>query len=129
MAMEDRHADTLNGPPCPRCESLTVRRSKRQGAREYLASSVGIYPFRCGNCTHRFLGLFLGKHYWSWSVKPFLEGLRREWTRDRKYYLVVTILCVGTFLSFYGARWLVEHPAAQEIVKKIVRGFSVDLSR
>src|SRR2546422_4644518 len=77
-SMEDRHADTFDGPPCPRCESLTVRRSRRQGAREYLASSVGIYPFRCGNCTHRYLGLFLGRHYWAWSVKPFLEGLRSE---------------------------------------------------
>jgi len=127
--MENRPADTLEGPPCPQCESLTVRRSKRQGAREYLASSVGIYPFRCGNCTHRYLGLFLGRHYWAWSVKPFLEGLRKEWARDRKYYLMVTILCAGAFLSFHGARWLGEHPGALEIVKKMVRGFSIDLSR
>jgi hypothetical protein len=127
--MEDHHPDTFDGPPCPQCESLTVRRSKRQGAREHLASTFGIYPFRCGNCTHRFLGLFLGRHYWDWSVKPFLEGLRKEWARDRTFYLVATILSAGAFLSFYGARWLGEHPAALEIVKKIVGGFSIDLSR
>ena len=127
--MEDRPADTFDGPPCPQCESLAVRRSKRKGAREYLASSVGIYPFRCGNCTHRFLSLFLGRHYWAWSVKPFLEGLRKEWARDRTYYLIVTILCAGAFLSFHGARWLGEHPGALEIVKKVVRGFAIGLSR
>jgi hypothetical protein len=120
---------TFAGPPCPQCESLTVRRSKRQGAREHLASIVGIYPFRCGNCTHRFLGLFFGSRYWDWSVKPFLEDLRKGWARDRKYYVIVTLLCVGAFLSFLGHRWLEQHPAAFEVVKEIVRGFSIDLSR
>ncbi|HZC82177.1 MAG TPA: hypothetical protein VE222_10795 [Nitrospiraceae bacterium] len=45
------------------------------------------------------------------------------------YYLIVTILCVGAFLSFYGAHWLAEHPSVQEIVKKLARGFSLDRSR
>lgn len=38
---------------CPKCNSK-VRRSRRQGAIEKLASVVGIYPYRCVGCKSRF---------------------------------------------------------------------------
>lgn len=41
-------------PRCPQCGKDFVRQSQRQGAFEHLLSVVGVYPFRCQVCTHRF---------------------------------------------------------------------------
>jgi len=40
---------------CPECHSEQIRRSKRRGIIERdLLSVVGIKPFRCVDCYHRF---------------------------------------------------------------------------
>jgi len=50
-------------PGCPQCGKDFVRRSHRQGALEYLLSSVYVYPFRCQLCTHRFRAFEWGARY------------------------------------------------------------------
>jgi hypothetical protein len=39
---------------CPVCHGTHIRRSRRRGLLEWLASLVGRYPFRCEDCNHRF---------------------------------------------------------------------------
>ncbi|MSQ77493.1 MAG: PilZ domain-containing protein [Nitrospiraceae bacterium] len=48
---------------CPRCGKDFVRLVRREGLAEIVASAVGLYPFTCQLCAHRFLRLELGKRY------------------------------------------------------------------
>ncbi|HYM37187.1 MAG TPA: PilZ domain-containing protein [Nitrospiraceae bacterium] len=48
---------------CPKCGKDFVRRALREGAGEYLLSTVYFYPYRCQLCAHRFRRLELGKRY------------------------------------------------------------------
>ncbi len=40
---------------CPKCKIDTAHRSHRVGLREHLTSIVGYVPYRCRQCSHRFL--------------------------------------------------------------------------
>ena len=40
---------------CPKCKADRAHRSHRKDAREYLASLLAYYPYRCRECKHRFL--------------------------------------------------------------------------
>jgi hypothetical protein len=40
---------------CRRCQSGYIRRSRRRGRWEWLLRAIGLYPFRCEGCKHRFL--------------------------------------------------------------------------
>ena len=40
---------------CPKCKSDSAHRSHRDGPRERLTSIVGYVPYRCRQCSHRFL--------------------------------------------------------------------------
>ena len=39
---------------CPLCHTRNLRRVHRQRMLEHLLSHCGIYPYRCGVCSHRF---------------------------------------------------------------------------
>ena len=62
---------------CRECKSESVRRSRREGLFERLLSVVYIYPFRCGDCQHRFRLLRWRERYVSVGVE------RRETARRR----------------------------------------------
>jgi DNA-directed RNA polymerase subunit RPC12/RpoP len=40
---------------CPKCKTDHAHRSHRAGWREHLAHMVGYRPYRCHECSHRFL--------------------------------------------------------------------------
>jgi DNA-directed RNA polymerase subunit RPC12/RpoP len=40
---------------CPKCKSENAHRSHRAGLREHLTSIVGYFPYRCRDCSFRFL--------------------------------------------------------------------------
>ena len=46
---------------CPRCQKDGVFRSRPQSPREHVAMWIGIAPFHCQNCSHRFLAWSVGK--------------------------------------------------------------------
>ena len=55
---------------CPRCHSEQIRRSKRRGLVELgLLSIIGLKPFRCVDCYHRFF---------RWPVKHSHRRLYRH---------------------------------------------------
>src|ERR1700730_2812098 len=39
---------------CPLCKGNATRRSHRRGIIEHVASTIGIYPYRCDGCNNRF---------------------------------------------------------------------------
>jgi transposase-like protein len=39
---------------CPICGSSNCMRSRRRGTMEQMLSWIGIVPFRCHDCNHRF---------------------------------------------------------------------------
>ena len=42
---------------CPKCKTDRAHRSHRAGLKEHLASIAGYHPYRCRDCSHRFLSL------------------------------------------------------------------------
>jgi hypothetical protein len=40
---------------CPKCKTDRAHRSHRAGWRDHLAHMVGFRPYRCRECSHRFL--------------------------------------------------------------------------
>jgi hypothetical protein len=40
---------------CPKCKTDSAHRSHRVGLRERLTSIVGYVPYRCRQCSHRFV--------------------------------------------------------------------------
>src|SRR5689334_6750009 len=76
------------GVRCPRCGSLSVRRSSRVGAYERLISVLYVYPFRCQRCAQRFRQLNWGRRY----LHPSSE--RRDY--ERVMVRVAARLTAGT---------------------------------
>lgn len=73
---------------CPQCQKDTVLRAWPQSPREYIASWLGIAPFTCQSCRHRFLASGAGMQ----QPKPLMD--RREHLR----------IPVRLYLSFSGGR-------------------------
>lgn len=48
---------------CPHCNKSDILRAPNQRVLEYLLSILGISPFKCQSCGHRFLALRLGRLY------------------------------------------------------------------
>lgn len=46
---------------CPRCQKSGALRSRPQSPREHVAVWIGIMPFHCQFCSHRFLAWSMGK--------------------------------------------------------------------
>jgi hypothetical protein len=46
---------------CPRCQKDGVFRSRPQSPREHVAALIGLVPFHCQHCSHRFLACRFGK--------------------------------------------------------------------
>lgn len=46
---------------CPRCRNSGVLQSRPQSPREHVAMWIGIMPFHCQTCSHRFLAWSIGK--------------------------------------------------------------------
>lgn len=73
---------------CPMCQKSAVLRSRPQSPREHVAVWIGIMPFHCQNCSHRFLAWGMGTGD---SGHPI----------DRREYLRIPVrLC----LSFSGGK-------------------------
>ena len=43
---------------CPNCGSNNCMRSRRRTAKEHLLGWIGILPFRCHDCNHRFRAFY-----------------------------------------------------------------------
>ncbi len=50
-------------PPCPQCGKDYVRRTRRDGLFEQVASVFYLYPFRCQLCMYRFRAFQWGTRY------------------------------------------------------------------
>jgi hypothetical protein len=48
------HVEGRRNGLCPKCRGARIFRSRRQGLAEWLLRAVGMYPFRCDICGHRF---------------------------------------------------------------------------
>lgn len=54
----ERHTGTASASrQCARCQGNKIRRSRRRGIWERVISLVGVYPYRCHDCDHRFFAL------------------------------------------------------------------------
>ena len=60
---------------CPKCKIDTAHRSHRVGLRERLTSIVGYVPYRCRQCSHRFLGF---RYSLPELVAPPTRGAEKE---------------------------------------------------
>lgn len=60
---------------CPKCKSDSAHRSHRVGLKERLTSMVGYVPYRCRQCSHRFLGF---RYSLPERVAPPVRGAERE---------------------------------------------------
>ena len=54
---------------CPECGGTEVRRSRRRNLLERVWSWLGIWPYRCFNCTARFFQPYVGDS----APRPSLE--------------------------------------------------------
>lgn len=73
---------------CPQCRQETVFRAWPRSPREYIASWLGIAPFTCQSCQHRFLASSLGARQSKHQV-------------DRREHLRIP---VRLYLSFSGGK-------------------------
>ncbi|MBM4126816.1 MAG: PilZ domain-containing protein [Nitrospira sp.] len=72
---------------CPRCRNSVVLRSRPQSPREHAARLIGMMPFHCQQCSHRFL---------AWN-----RGTDHSGPIDRREHLRIPVrLC----LSFSGGK-------------------------
>jgi hypothetical protein len=60
LAQTELECDLEIGPTwsfmqCPKCKTDSAHRSHREGLQERLTSLVGYFPYRCRQCSHRFL--------------------------------------------------------------------------
>ena len=56
---------------CPRCGKDFVRRVRREGLAEIVASAVYLYPFACQLCAHRFRA-------WQWGIRHATQPVDRR---------------------------------------------------
>jgi len=95
-----------NRRKCPQCSGASVRRSHRQGVRDYLLGLLFIYPFRCQDCNHRFRALVRGKrlrcigmlHQHSHVLSHKLSG----WLGGRGLPVTIFLSIIKEFLSRQG---------------------------
>ncbi|HLY19481.1 MAG TPA: hypothetical protein VKR61_19775 [Bryobacteraceae bacterium] len=52
--MEGTASEMDKGPRCPACGWMDVRRSMPHGLVDGLVRMIGLVPFRCRSCGHRF---------------------------------------------------------------------------
>ena len=55
---------------CPECHSDDVRRSRRMNSNETIRTLIGLYPFRCNNCSERFWANVWLFSSWKWAKCP-----------------------------------------------------------
>jgi DNA-directed RNA polymerase subunit RPC12/RpoP len=72
---------------CPDCDSSNVRRSRRQTAYEFAKMAMGVYPFRCLACTHRFWVSIWLWSAWKYAKCPKCLGLHLVLWPRRSYHL------------------------------------------
>jgi hypothetical protein len=60
---------------CPKCKTDNAHRSHRAGLRERLTSIVGYVPYRCRDCSFRFLNF---RYSLPDAVAPPLRGAEKE---------------------------------------------------
>ena len=81
-------------PVCPKCGSDNLARAHRKRWFDRVVSQFGVFPFRCGECGHRFSG-FDTEALWMDHTE------RRAWlTSGRGFWLVVALLLIA-LLMFY----------------------------
>jgi hypothetical protein len=52
--MDDHTSETDKAPRCPVCGWTDVRRSMPHGLLDRVVRIVGLVPYRCRSCSHRF---------------------------------------------------------------------------
>lgn len=90
---------------CPKCKTDRAHRSHRSSAKEYLASVLAYYPYRCRACKHRFL---LSRYAKPEAPPSEHVGTEREiratrqsknWER-KKRHLIIYGIALLVFLVF-----------------------------
>jgi DNA-directed RNA polymerase subunit RPC12/RpoP len=67
---------------CPFCHSSSIRRSKGTGLRDTAKMAVGLYPFRCIECSQRFWASIWQLGWWRYAKCPKCLSLTlTTWTR------------------------------------------------
>src|ERR1019366_6758644 len=88
---------------CPKCNTDRAHRSHRTGLTEHVFSIAGYHPYRCRQCSHRFLSL---RDAPAEPATPAARGVEREisstrgairWKRKRR-----DILLYGSALIVFG---------------------------
>ena len=80
---------------CPKCGSGSLARSHRKKWFERVASEMGVFPFRCGKCGHRFLG-YDGEALWMDHVE------RRAWvTSTRVFWFAVMSVSIALLVYLF----------------------------
>jgi len=99
---------------CPRCESASVRRSRRVNVQEMTRMMMGVYPFRCNACGERFWASVWLFSIWRVAKCPRCLNLSLTDWPSRRYHMglwtqVMTMLgahkhrcsrCRHNFVSF-----------------------------
>ena len=93
-------------PLCPECRAGLALRSHRRGAFELLASLAAILPYRCQECSHRFLMFRYAasdKAAHTATIREILATRQAiEWPRKRREFLLygTGLLLFLAFLYF-----------------------------
>ena len=75
---------------CPRCGKDFVRRVRREGLAEIVASAACLHPFACQLCAHRFRA-------WQWSVR------NTQQPSDKRQYERISVNFPVTFSTDTGS--------------------------
>jgi hypothetical protein len=105
------------GGVCPKCGSGYAQRSHRRGWKERLGALIGLYPYRCWDCDHRFYLRFdLGFSHRGQAERLAARETETRWMAGREgpgvqarpwptrleivFYAVVLLLLAGAVWYF-----------------------------
>jgi len=79
---------------CPKCGSGSFARAHRKKRFERVVSEIGLFPFRCGRCGHRFSSFDLDALH--------MEHVERKaWLTSTRVFWVSVVSLLILFLAFY----------------------------
>lgn len=82
---------------CPKCGSESLARAHRQNWFEHVLSEIGVFPFRCSKCSHRF-------SRWDLEALSMEHIERHAWlTSARLFWVAVASLLIAFLVYYYKA--------------------------
>jgi len=87
---------------CPSCHSVSCRRSRRQGIKDFAYGIVGFIPWRCIQCELRFRARAIPLSYWRYAHCSICGNLDLQ--RISPEYVPGTMGTIGRLLGLPSLR-------------------------